>query len=41
LSIGVTTSCSSVPRSRSRTIDMLVMRTIVSVSSTPTIPGTM
>ena len=41
LSIGVTISCSSVPSSRSRTIDIDVMRIIVIESSTPMMPGTM
>ena len=41
LVIGVTTSCSSVPRSRSRTIAMLVMRMSIIASSTPMMPGTM
>lgn len=41
LSIGVTTSCSSVPRSRSRTMAMLVISTIVSESRTSMIPCTM
>ena len=40
LPIGVTTSCSSVPRSRSRTIAMLVMTMSVIESSRPTRPGT-
>jgi hypothetical protein len=38
---GVTMSCSRVPRSRSRTIAMLVMSRSVSERSTPMIPGTM
>src|SRR5688500_11044150 len=41
LPIGVTMSCSRVPRSRSRTIAMLVMSSIVIESGTPMIPGTM
>ena len=39
--IGVTISCSSVPRSRSRTTATLVITTIVIDSSTPMMPGTM
>ncbi len=39
--IGVTMSCSSVPRSRSRTIAIAVTSTIVIVRITPTSPGTM
>jgi hypothetical protein len=41
LVIGVTMSCSSVPRSRSRTIAIAVTRTSVIVRMTPTSPGTM
>ena len=39
--IGVTMSCSSVPRSRSFTIAVLVISVIVIVSRMPTMPGTM
>jgi hypothetical protein len=39
--IGVTRSCSSVPRSRSRTIAIDVIIIIVIVRITPRIPGTM
>ena len=41
LVMGVTMSCSSVPRSRSRTIAIAVTSTIVIVRITPTSPGTM
>lgn len=41
LPMGVTMSCSGVPRSRSRTMAVLVMRVMVMVSNTPTMPGTM
>jgi hypothetical protein len=38
---GVTMSCSRVPNSRSRTIDMDVMMSIVMERIIPMIPGTM
>ena len=39
--MGVTINCSSVPRSRSRTTAVDVIKVMVIVSKMPTIPGTM
>src|SRR5205809_28205 len=39
--IGVTTSCSSVPSSRSRTIAPMVRKVVVNCSTSPSTPGTM
>ena len=39
--MGVTTNCSKVPRSRSRTMATEVSRIMVMVRTTPKTPGTM